>query len=66
MLFRDDNLPIILVFAAKIQRFPTKGGRNGHYNTRNNDRSLITAIVHQERSVSQELATCRILSSELE
>jgi len=35
----------------------TYSARSGHYSTGNNDRSLITAIVHQERSVSQELAT---------
>ena len=35
----------------------TYSGLSGHYTTGNNDRSLITTIVHQERSVSQELAT---------
>ena len=40
-----------------ISGLNTYSARSGHYNTGNNDRSLITAIVHQERSVSQELAT---------
>ena len=66
MLFRDDNLPIILVFAAKIQRFPTKGGRSGRYSTGNSDRSFYRYCPPGALRFTRTSDICRILCSELE